>query len=207
MSDLPAQKVGQKEDQGLTSGAFRRLLNWLDGGSDSGGQMYLEMRRRLVAYFDRRNCPVPDELADETLNRVARRLVEEGVIEADAPARYCYITARFVLMEHRRGARKSNVPLEEVRRQARGDSLAAPEAEDENEKEKLLNCLEQCLGELEPQSREVIVRYYTGKERVKIENRRALAKELGITANALSIRSCRIRDKLEACVRRCIGSE
>ena len=38
---------------------------------------------------------------------------------------------------------------------------------------------------------------------VKIGNRRALADSLGITINALSIRACRIRDKLEACVKEC----
>ena len=29
------------------------------------------MRRRLVAYFDRKNCIAPDDLADETMSRVA----------------------------------------------------------------------------------------------------------------------------------------
>jgi hypothetical protein len=37
------------------------------------------MHHRLVAYFDRKNCSSPADLADETLNRVARRLEEEGV--------------------------------------------------------------------------------------------------------------------------------
>jgi hypothetical protein len=54
------------------------------------------MRRRLVQYFDRKNCLRPDELADETLNRVARRLEEKGGITDTPPARYCYILARFV---------------------------------------------------------------------------------------------------------------
>jgi DNA-directed RNA polymerase specialized sigma24 family protein len=206
MSELSAQKVGQKEDRGLTPVAFRRLLDWLDEGADSGGQKYLEMRRRLAAYFDRRNCPVPDELADETLSRVARRLEEEGVIESDTPARYCYIVARFVFMEHLRATQKDQLLLGDIRRQSHANNFAAAEADDKREiKEKMLDCLEQCTGELEPLSREIITRYYTGKERVKIENRRALAEELGITANALSIRACRIRDKLEACLRACMG--
>ena len=54
------------------------------------------MRHRLVLYFDRKNCAAPDELADETMNRVARRLEEEGTIQTEAPAKYCYSTARFV---------------------------------------------------------------------------------------------------------------
>jgi hypothetical protein len=40
---------------------------------------------------------------------------------------------------------------------------------------------------------------------VKIALRRKLAARLGVTMNALSIRACRIRDRLEACVRACSG--
>ena len=79
-----------------TRSALEHVLTWLDEGVDSGGEKYLEMRRRLVSYFDRKRCLSPDELADETLNRVARRLEEEGAI-TDAPARYCYIVAKYVL--------------------------------------------------------------------------------------------------------------
>lgn len=96
MGDSSAQKVDQKKDRSLTAHAFHRLLKWLDEGTNSDGQKYLEMRRRLVAYFDRKNCSAPDELADETLNRVARRLEEENVTDSETPAaKYCYIVARF----------------------------------------------------------------------------------------------------------------
>src|SRR5947207_2231102 len=101
MSDPAPQESVRKEWQ-LTQPVFRRLLRWLDQGPGSEGQQYLEMRRRLVAYFDRKNCSAPDDLADETLNRVARRLEEEGHLEAETPARYCYIVARFVFMEYLR---------------------------------------------------------------------------------------------------------
>jgi hypothetical protein len=67
-----------KRDWALTPNAWSRLLAWLDQGLDSSGERYLEMRRRLVQYFDRRNCVHPDDLADETLNRIARRLEEGG---------------------------------------------------------------------------------------------------------------------------------
>src|SRR2546423_645005 len=90
MSDSPMQRLSPKKEWILAPAAFRRLLQWLDEGTDSEGQKYLEMRRRLVAYFDRKSCAAPDELADETLNRVARRLIEEGAIETKTPAKYCY---------------------------------------------------------------------------------------------------------------------
>jgi DNA-directed RNA polymerase specialized sigma24 family protein len=207
MSEMTSQRMERKRGWALTSGAFQRLLDWLDEGASSDGQKYLEMRRRLVAYFDRKNCPMPDELADETLNRVARRLEEEGAIETDAPARYCYIVARFVFMEHLRETRKDNALANDLRRQSHAAALSAPETDDERKlKEQRLNCLERCLNKLESASREVIARYYVGTARVKIERRRALAEELGVTMNALSIRACRIRDKLEACVRECVGA-
>ena len=59
--------------------AFRRFLEWLDEGSNSGGQKYVEMHQRLVSYFDRKNCQTPHELADETLSRVTRRLEEASL--------------------------------------------------------------------------------------------------------------------------------
>lgn len=209
MREVSSRRVERKGFRELTPEAFHRLLNWLDEGASSDGQQYLEMRRRLVAYFDRKNCVRPDELADETLNRVARRLEEEaGAIEGDAPARYCYIVARFVFMEHLRETQKDDALANELRRQSqRGNDPATSATDDERKiKEQRLNCLEQCLSKLESASREIIARYYVGKARVKIEHRRALAEDLGITMNALSIRACRIRNKLETCVRECAGA-
>lgn len=207
MGDASLQKLTPQTEGTLTAPAFRRLLAWLDESTDSEGHRYLEMRRRLVAYFDRKNCPASDELADETLSRVARRLEEEGAIESEAPARYCYIVARFVFMEHLRKSQKERAALDEIKQRERDKNAAASEVKDQKEfKEKILDCLEQCTAKLEASNREVITRYYTGKQRAKIDNRRALAESLGITMNALSIRACRIRDKLEVCVRQCAGA-
>lgn len=208
MSEFPAQKVGQKKDRTLTPRIFQGLLDWLDEGTNSDGQKYLELRRRLVAYFDRKNCSNFEELADETLNRVARRLEEEGRIESDTPAKYCYVVARFVLMEHLRETQKERVMVESIRRQHRNQNVAEHHAHEEKEiKEKRLNCLERCTLQLDPNSHKLITRYYVGKDRVKIENRRALAASLDLTMNALAIRACRLRDKLEACVRQCLRAE
>jgi DNA-directed RNA polymerase specialized sigma24 family protein len=69
-----------REEPGITQTGFARLLALLDEGIDSNGERYLEVRRRLVSYFDRRGRSAADELADETLNRVARTLAR---IEAE----------------------------------------------------------------------------------------------------------------------------
>jgi len=203
MSEFSARKLEHKKNWALTPPAFERLLDWLDEGESSDGRRYLEMRRRLVAYFDRKNCSSADELTDETLNRVARRLEEEGTTESDTPAaRYCYIVARFVFMEYLRGAQKDRGLSDDLRRQPYGNIVAGSKLDNEKEtQEKLLNCLEHCTSKLDSLNRNLILQYYTGKERVKIESRRVLAASLGISMNALSIRACRIRDKIEGCVR------
>jgi len=196
-----------RQQQGwvLSPKVFDALLNWLDQGINSSGKTYLEMRQRLVFYFDRKNCSTPDELADETLNRVARRLEEEGMIESETPAKYCYIVARFVFMEYLRESHRAGIALDEVRRQAPGDYFVVPEGY--SDEEKRLACLGRCTSKLEPLNRELITRYYVGKARVKIAHRRSLAESLGITMNALAIRACRLRDKLEACVRQCANEK
>lgn len=196
-------KFEPKKNWSITETAFERLLQWLDEGENSAGQKYLEVRGRLVSYFDRKNCLNPDELADETLNRVARR-IEEEQIQTETPAKFCYLTARFVFLESLREKEKRNVPLDEA-----GQKLASPQdlKEDVELKEKRLSCLEDCVGQLDMANRQLIIDYYYGKERIKIESRRALAEKLGLSVNALSIRACRIRDKLEKCVRKCVGKE
>jgi DNA-directed RNA polymerase specialized sigma24 family protein len=200
MTEPAAEKLRQRNDWAMTPPALDRLLKWLDEGTDSEGQRYLEMSRRLVAYFDRRGCAAPEELADETLNRVARRLEEEGRIETETPAKYCYIVARFVFLEHLRTSQKSSLVLSEIQQH----SAHSQTAQADDAREKMLDCLDRCLRKLTSPERDLITRYYIGKERIKIDNRRSLAESLGITMNALSIRACRIRDKLEECVRRCV---
>lgn len=50
---------------------------------------------------------------------------------------------------------------------------------------------------LDAQDQELILGYYRGGQHAKIESRPALVATFGITADALSIRVCRIRDGLE----------
>ena len=185
-----------------TSGtAFTRLLQWLDDGPDSNGERYLEMRRRLVLYFDRRNRPAPDMLADETLDRVSRTLEESGSIKVTPPARYCYVVARFVLLEDIRKAARS-VPFDEARPSIQRHLPVSAEPLD-NPFDRSLECLTRCLDRLKAEDRELIVEYYRDAKRQRIDRRRDLAARLGISMNALGIRTWRLRASLEACVGAC----
>jgi len=183
-----------------TSFAFHSLLQWLDEGVDSHGERYLEMRRRLVSYFDRRNRPAADELADETLSRVARTLQEAGAIAITPPARYCYVTARFVLLEDVRRERREF----RLRSGAAVAARAARRIEPDGEPmilEDRLEALECCLQKLPVAQRELVVDYYRNAQRQGIDHRRHMAERLGISRNALGIRALRIREALMTCVK------
>jgi DNA-directed RNA polymerase specialized sigma24 family protein len=190
---------GLRQRRGLTPIASSRLNEWLDDGRDSRGEALLEMRRRLVSYFDRRNCRFATELADETLGRVGLALQETGTSTMTPPARYCYAVARTVVLEDMQRGRPG--------RDARADASPGlpPAAPDDLVaiREQRFACLERCLGRLTPEERELAVDYYRDEPRTATDRRKEIANRLGIGLNALSIRACRIRASLEACVEAC----
>ena len=194
-----------REKPALSQVAFNRLLEWLDEGVESHGERYVEIRRRLVSYFERRGRAAANELADETFNRIGRTLAQRGEIAVMPPARYCYVVARFVLLEDIRRERRY-VPFDEPRLTAsESDRIRVDDSDDERAVNELrLDSLDRCLQKLKPEQRELIVEYYRDTGREKIARRRDLAKRLGITMNALGIRAFRIRDALMECVQ--VGS-
>ncbi len=191
-----------REEPKLTQFAFHRLLAWLDDGADSHGETYIEMRRRLVAYFDRRNRPFADDLADQTFNRISKTLEQSGSIAVRPPARYCYVVARFVLLEDIRRSRRY-VQVDETRDTLPlGPRPVMPTDDRAAVQEQRLECLDRCLHQLKPEQRELAIEYYRDAKRERIDRRRSLAERLGITMNALGVRACRIRNALQTCVGR-----
>ena len=138
----------------FTTLSWNRLLEWLDNGVDSYGQSYLEMRRRLLVYFSRRERPFADELADETLTRVARTLEQEGRMVMTPPARYCFTVARFVLLEDARHKRRL-VRFNESR--VRRSMLVKTTVDDQQQQQ--LDRLDGLLGTLPPDHRHLIVEH------------------------------------------------
>ena len=195
LDDLP-------EEPGLDHTPFSRLLEWLDDGVESNGARYLEVRRRLVSYFENRDRRAADDLADETLNRIARTLEKDGTIVTRPPAGYCYAIAKFVLLEDVRRERR-HVVVQEPGAWADQGVPSPPRDEALAIREQRLECLDRCLQELPPDQRALVVDYYREAGAQRIAARRDLARRLGITMNALGIRTCRIRADLEARVKAC----
>jgi DNA-directed RNA polymerase specialized sigma24 family protein len=175
-----------------TPGDLSTLVNWLEGSGGAAGQSYVAMHGRLVSYFARKGCRVPEDLADDTLTRVARRLREEGTITGVLPAQYCYIVARFVFLEHLRSPEHGGVGLV-------GD-VPARRGGEEDGRERLLASLDVCLEQLDARDRTLILEYYSGARADRIAMRRELAAKLGLSPNAMSIRACRLRERIRTCV-------
>lgn len=181
--------------RGLTARALSQLLARLDPDPERAGILYEELHRTLVRFFDWRGSWFPEEGADVTLDRLARKL-EEGQVVEDVRT-YVHGIARLVLLEQWRRPAPQLARAEEEELAG----LPAPDAQDTHP----LDCLERCLAELPPESRELILRYYLSEGREKIDNRRRLAGALGLTENALRSRAQRVRDRLERCIVDCVG--
>jgi DNA-directed RNA polymerase specialized sigma24 family protein len=184
----------------LTADAFAKLLNGFDSNPERAGAKYESIRLALVKFFDWQSAFFPEELADETFNRVARKL-DEG-FELHDPATYCHGVARLVLLESRKRVENRRAEFDETTKIAAKLEAVESLADDERRK-----CLDHCLNELPVESRHLVLSYYQHDKRQKIDRRQAMADQLGLQLNALRSRVQRIRDRLEQCVRRCMARE
>ncbi len=190
-----ASVVAKKKRWTMTPEAFHQLLAVLDPDWERAGARYEEIRRSLVCFFQWRGCAFPEDHADETFNRVARKL-EEGESIRD-PASYFHGVARLVLLETFKKQTRERNALTSVPADISADPIDLVTAA---EQEARLECLRRCLGKLPLESRHFITQYYQGEKRQKIEGRKRLAEQMHIPLNALRLRARRLREKLEACV-------
>jgi DNA-directed RNA polymerase specialized sigma24 family protein len=186
----------------LTPEAFDTLLFSLHPDRDHAGRLYENIRRKLLEFFEARGSSVPEEHADETFDRVMRRMTEGEKVEN--PAGYCYGVAKFVWIEASRGRAKEPVELDE------NTVTSAPNDEDlevaRDAVERRLECLESCLEHLADETREFIIEYYRSEQGPKIEQRKLLAERMNTSLNALRLRASRLRRELGKCTELCVAS-
>src|SRR5438876_12121916 len=123
-----------KKQPDLTQPEFDRLLAWLDADRDCAAAKYEVIRRGLVELFDSRCCSDAEDLADRTINTVARKVERIAPTYSGKPSLYFYGVAKHVLQEY---FRDKTVPLEMP--------LAAPVIEESDDRELLFQCLDTCL--------------------------------------------------------------
>ena len=178
-------------DNVLTQAAFDSLLAWLDADREQAGEKYERIRLRLIKIFTCRGRPDAEELADETINRVTLKATQVSKGYVGDPALYFYGVAQKVFLESVRKPPAAVAPP------------PAPDKSEDDERE--YECLERCMEQISPGSRELVLEYYRGDKRAKIDHRKEIALRLGVALNALRIRAHRIRATLQQCVRDCLG--
>lgn len=182
----------------LTKDGFDRLLATLDPDRDVAAIQYEKLRAKLISYFDWRDCPAPEDHADEAINRVIRKL-SDGEDFRDIGT-YVLGIARMMLLEIARTREKERMSFERP-------TASEPIDDESPETGQRVSCLEKCLSALPDRSHQMIVEYYQGDGPTKIKRRRELAERFGLELNALRIRTCRLRVKLEQCMGRCLSRQ
>src|SRR5689334_20663945 len=129
-----------------------------------------------------------EDLADETIDRVIRKLdAIKGNYLGD-PARYFFGVAQMIYLEYLR---------------KKPESIVLPAATALGYTQQDCDCLEKCLGHLTLENRHLIEVYYQDDGPAKMSNRKALAHSLGVSPNLLRVRAHRIREHLRKCVEGC----
>ena len=186
-----------KKEWVLTKEALDNFLARLDVDRDRAGQKYEGVRLKLLKYFQWCGAVAPDMDADETINRVARKIQEgEDVYNLIA---YIYGVARRVNAESLKLRTRNEQIGDEVH------EVEAPEPVDDSDGGERRACFDRCLQFLPERSREIVIGYYQYDRNQKIEHRKRLAARLGMTLNALRIAAHRTRVNLETCVKECLG--
>jgi len=174
----------------LDQSQFDQLLAWLDDDREAAGRRYEQIRWRLITIFAARGCTTPEELADETIDRVARRVSDIANEYVGDKARYFFGVA-------------NNVHHEYLKQPAAAE-IEAPLLDEREDKERVHDCLERCLSRLAVEDRAMLLRYFSQEKRAKAELHRAMADEMGISINTLRLRILRLKQKLQPCVERCL---
>ena len=177
---------------------FDALLAWLDPDRENAGRKYEQIRHSLVLIFEWRGYPDAEDLADETMTRVLKKVPEITPGYTGEPALYFYAVAKRLVLEASRRY-QARAELENL------DKLPAPKVSDElNNREEEYECLDNCLNKLPPADRELILSYYQ-QDRPKIDHRRELAGRYHLAPNALRVKVHRIRATLNVCINQCLG--
>jgi len=191
-------------NEGQEQTGFEALLRKLDPQRDRAAEKYEELRRKLVKFFEWSFCFPAEDLADQTLDRIARILLDRPVFDLEP---FLWGVAKKIRQESHRHTEKivaiTDLPNHGSSLKDKADVEAEVQASREGEMQSL--CLRACLHRINEQNRHVFLKYHGIYADTK-EQREKLASELGLTIGALRVRINRIRNQLEKCVQQCLRS-
>jgi RNA polymerase sigma factor (sigma-70 family) len=188
----PSRRRQIGSDGGLNAAAFERFLYWLGPDPEAAGQKYESIRGRLIMMFSARRCVFAEDLADATFERVVRKMTDLTTEFSGDPARYFYGVAKNIYLEYQR----------RIIADQRRAKFSIPTKIDNPDLENMLKQLDEALSVIPESDRELILTYYTGSGKNKINHRRALAEQFGLQPSALRLRVFRIRRELKSYILR-----
>jgi len=176
----------------LTPESFEKLLTWLDSNREEAAVKYENVRLRLITYFTCNGCgDQAEDLADETLDRVARNLVRGKVPEPFTGNKQLYFLAF-----------AKNIRLENLHKPP---EIPDPQPVTRDTAEAKSQCLEECARRILPsEERLLAIEYYNCEKSTKAENHKKLAKQFGLGLPGLRTRMHRIRERLRPCIEECL---
>jgi DNA-directed RNA polymerase specialized sigma24 family protein len=183
-----------KKDWILTQEAFDSLLARLDADRHLAGEKYELLRLKLIKFFEWQDSLAPEELADETINRVSRKIAEGETIQNLNG--YIFGAARHLASESRKRMSRAESAREHLTNVGQSNQL------DEMFLSRL-ECCETCLSRLTEDKHELITAYYAFEKGSKIDAHKRMADAFGISLNSLRIRAHRIKLELERCIVEC----
>jgi RNA polymerase sigma factor (sigma-70 family) len=175
----------------ISQDGFASLLAALGGTPQEAGQHYERLRSKLVFFFTRKSLHSPEDLADEVLDRLARRL-SEGLTISSVDA-FALGVARHVAQEQ-----------SAIRNQPQSVDPSffdnVPAVLDTPIEDERIADLERCLRRLPSLDTQLLRSYYLGDANHLMSARKRMAERLGVSPGTLRQRVFLIRKRLLECV-------
>jgi DNA-directed RNA polymerase specialized sigma24 family protein len=174
-----------------THDSFASLLAALGDSPSAAGQHYEQLRAKLIFFFTRKALEVPEDLADEVLDRLGRRLSEGlAILSVDA---FALGVARHVAQEQ--SAARNRVEAVDPAFFHNVPAVSTTFSEDER-----IVYLERCLRRLPSFDSQLLKGYYLSDGGSAIRARKNMADRLGISPGTLRQKVFLIRKRLLECV-------
>jgi RNA polymerase sigma factor (sigma-70 family) len=188
---IPENRNASSAPRYIRGDGIPALFAVLGNTPEKSGMEYERLRSKLILFFSRRELQFPEDLADESLDRLARR-VAEGTEIVSVPA-FALGIARHLAQEQM-GRRNLPQTMDDVF----WDNVTAPLATQSSEEE--IARMERCLKKLPPADTRLLRGYYLLAEGKPMETRGRLAERLGISTNTLRQRVFLARQRLRDCM-------
>ena len=176
--------------------SFDEILAWFNPDREMAAAMYVQLRHDLAKTFLWRQCSDPEGMTDEVFDRVAKKIRDVRPTYKGDPRLYFRAVANNLVKENFKKI-KTQIAFEDA-------DLTKQISQTESADAEVEECLQACLQELSADKRELILAYYAKEKQAKIDHRRELAQQFGISVETLRVRTHRICLSLEQCIERCL---